>query len=79
MRWDGIEMKWDFKVWNMGNKYISGISYELFKHLSNDTSKYLKEIVMLYFAFSHIPSEWKEVTIYPIPKPQEWHYYLKNT
>src|SRR5262249_47771922 len=28
---------------------------------------------------SSIPSEWKDATIYPIPKPKEWHCYLQNT
>src|ERR1044072_2705655 len=58
---------------------ISGIPYELLKHLPDDALKYLKEIVSLCFASSHIPSEWKEATIYPIPNPPESHCYLKNT
>src|SRR4051795_443004 len=27
----------------------------------------------------HIPSQWKDATIYPIPKPMDWNCYLKNT
>jgi hypothetical protein len=58
---------------------LSGIPYEMLKHLSPDASSYLKDLVSLCFSTSYIPSEWKDATIYPIPKPHEWNCYLSNT
>src|SRR3954447_3783608 len=57
----------------------SGISYEMIKNLSPSLSEYLKDIVTLCFNSGHIPSQWKDATIYPIPKPTDWNCYLKNT
>ena len=39
----------------------------------------LKHIISTCFFTSKIPSAWKDATIYPIPKPKEWHCYLQNT
>src|SRR5581483_8277527 len=58
---------------------LSGIPYEMLKHLSPDASKYLRDLISLCFSTSFIPSEWKNATIYPIPKPHEWNCYLSNT
>src|SRR3954447_12292782 len=57
----------------------SGISYEMIKNLSLSLSEYLKDIVTLCFNSGHIPSQWKDATIYPIPKLTDWNCYLKNT
>lgn len=57
----------------------SGISYEMIKQLPPFLSNHLKDIVTLCFTSGHIPLQWKEATIYPIPKPTDWNCYLKNT
>src|SRR4051794_9435696 len=56
----------------------SGISYEIIKNLLPSLSEHLKDIVTLCFNSGHIPSQWKNATIYPIPKPADWNCYLKN-
>ena len=58
---------------------ISGISYELIKHLPEYASSFLKKLVTTCFTTSRIPSQWKDATIYPIPKPQDWNCFLSNT
>src|SRR5215204_1362650 len=55
------------------------ISYEMLKHLSQLSSNYLKDLVSECFNTGCIPSQWKDATIYPIPKPTEWNCSLKNT
>ena len=57
----------------------SGISYEMFKNLSHLSSNYLKDIIIECFRTGCIPSQWKDATIYPIPKPTDWNCSLKNT
>jgi hypothetical protein len=57
----------------------SGISYEMIKKLTPSLSEQLKDIVTLCFNSGHIPSQWKDATIYPIPKPTDWNCHLKNT
>jgi len=57
----------------------SGISYEMLKHLSQLSSNYLTDLVSECFQTGCIPSQWKDATIYPIPKPTEWNCSLKNT
>src|SRR5262249_46395548 len=44
-----------------------------------EATAYLRDIVDLCFSTSFIPSSRKLATIYPIPKPHEWHCYLQNT
>jgi hypothetical protein len=58
---------------------LSGIPYEMLKHLPTNAKAHLKDLVSLCFETSHIPSAWKDATVYPIPKPHEWHSYLNNT
>src|SRR2546429_1585243 len=57
----------------------SGISHEMIKNLSPSLSESLKDIVTLCFNSGHIPSQWKDATIYPIPKLTDWNCHLKNT
>src|SRR5436305_13280552 len=57
----------------------SGISYEMLKNLSPSLSESLRELVTLCFNSGHISSQWKDTTIYPIPKPTDWNCHLKNT
>src|SRR2546430_3886268 len=57
----------------------SGIPYEMLKKLPPSLSNYLKDIVSLCFTSGHIPSQWKDATIFPIPKPTDWNCHLKNT
>src|SRR5262249_39379442 len=58
---------------------LSGIPYEILKHLPLLGQTYLREIINLCFETSSIPTAWKEATIYPIPKPHEWNCFLQNT
>src|SRR3954469_49903 len=51
----------------------------MIKNLSPSLSEYLRDIVTLCFNSGHIPSQWKDATIYPIPKPTDWNCFLKNT
>src|SRR5688572_7054458 len=74
--------EWHSTISNLPNGKATGpseISYEMLKHLSNATSNFLKDIVSECFSTGCIPSQWKDATIYPIPKPTEWNCYLKNT
>src|SRR4051794_1481683 len=51
----------------------------MLKHLLDNTSIYLRNMISNCFAISFIPAEWKQAIIYPIPKPQDWNCFLKNT
>ena len=74
--------EWHFTISSLPNDKAagpSGISYEMIKNLSPSLSESLKDIVTLCFNSEHIPSQWKDATIYPIPKPTDWNCHLKNT
>jgi hypothetical protein len=58
---------------------LSNIPYEMLKQLPVTALSYLRDIVNLCLESSFIPSQWKDATIYPIPKPQEWNCFLQNT
>src|SRR5436189_4677095 len=58
---------------------LSGISYVLIKNLPNSASKYLRDFVSNCYTSHMLPSQWKDATIYPIPKPHYWKCYLNNT
>src|SRR5947208_14939455 len=57
----------------------SGISYEMLKHLPPSALIYLREIIDLCLSSAYLLSAWKDATVYPIPKPQEWNCFLQNT
>src|SRR5215213_5991860 len=57
----------------------SGISYEMIKYLTTFSSDYLLNLITECFDTGCIPSQWKDASIYPIPKPTEWNCSLKNT
>jgi len=74
--------EWRSTISNLPNGKATGpseISYEMLKHMSNAVSNFLKDIVTECFITGSIPSQWKDATIYPIPKPTEWNCNLKNT
>src|SRR5271156_546659 len=58
---------------------LSGISYEMLKHLPLNARDCLRDLISFCFREGVIPSSWKDATIYPIPKPHEWNCYLKHT
>jgi hypothetical protein len=51
----------------------------MLKHLPATALSYLRDIIDLCLESSFIPSQWKDATIYPIPKPHEWNCLLQNT
>jgi hypothetical protein len=58
---------------------ISGISYEMLKHMDSSCSMFLKDIIFTCFRSGRILIKWKNATVYPIPKPHDWECQLKNT
>src|SRR6266480_3637088 len=74
--------EWHFTISALPNDKASGpsgILYEILKNLSPFLSKSLRELITLCFNSGHIPSQWKDATIYSIPKPTDWNCHLKNT
>src|SRR3954449_6786020 len=74
--------EWSLAISSLPNNKaasLSQIPYEMLKHLSDNAALYLRNMVSNCFATSFIPNEWKQAIIYPIPKPQDWNCYLKNT
>ena len=57
----------------------SGVSNEMLKHLGPVASRALWKLACLCLVLSDIPQQWKEATIYPIPKPIDWEYDLTKT
>src|SRR5581483_4029533 len=37
------------------------------------------KLARMCFILGDIPQEWREATVYPIPKPMEWEYDLNKT
>src|SRR3954454_19430094 len=76
------EEEWKEAIGNLPNNKaagLSGIPYDLIKQLPDEASLYLKRLITKCFNSEEIPSHWKDVTIYPIPKPYDWNCYLNNT
>src|SRR6185436_14949138 len=74
--------EWDTVIASLPNGKAagpSGIPYEMLKQLPANAQTYLRDFISKCFSTSMVPSAWRDATIYPIPKPQEWHHYLKNT
>src|SRR4051812_6569966 len=74
--------EWSLAISSLLNNKAAGLSqipYEMLKHLTDNAALYLRNMVSNCFATSFIPDEWKQAIIYPIPKPQDWNCYLKNT
>ena len=51
----------------------------MLKHLGKDASKALWKLVKMCFILGDIPQEWRQATVYSIPKPMEWEYDLNKT
>ena len=52
----------------------SGIHNEYLKHLGTTTQELLLFLIQMIFKVGDIPNDWKIAHIYPIPKPNEWHF-----
>ncbi|GBB85706.1 hypothetical protein RclHR1_01220002 [Rhizophagus clarus] len=57
----------------------SGIPYEAFKHLSENNLSWLLRLFNDCLLTGNIPTEWRNASIYPIPKPTQFDGLLKNT
>jgi hypothetical protein len=57
----------------------SEITYELFKIASDNYIEKLRHLIGLIFKQQEIPADWKNMYIYPIPKPKPWESRLINT
>lgn len=74
--------KWSQIVTSLSNNKasgLSGVSNEMLKHLGPVASRALWKLACLCLTLSDIPQQWKEATIYPIPKPMDWEYDLAKT
>src|SRR3954467_9022888 len=69
-----IDKNFFFQITNVLNQITKFTSF-LLKNI------FLKKISIWYFfpALTHILFQWKDATIYPIPKPMDWNCSLKNT
>jgi hypothetical protein len=76
------DSEWSSTISALPNNKVagpSGISYEMLKHMDSSCSLLLKDLVYTCFRSGFIPKEWKDATVYPIPKPHDWECQLKNT
>ncbi|CAB4436085.1 unnamed protein product [Rhizophagus irregularis] len=51
----------------------------MLKHLGSHTSSLLLNLMGTCLSDANIPDLWRQVTVFPIPKPHEWKCQLKNT
>lgn len=58
---------------------LSGIPYEMLKHLDPISSSLLLQLVSHCLTDANIPDLWRQALVYPIPKSHEWNCHLKNT
>src|SRR5206468_7716719 len=52
---------------------------EMLKHLGSKASLFLRQIISDCLSSGLLPNEWKQATVYPIPKPYDWDSKLINT
>ncbi|GBC01946.1 hypothetical protein RclHR1_00440012 [Rhizophagus clarus] len=74
--------EWFSTVSSMPNGKVPGpsmITYEMLKYLGPATNSLLLTLIRKYFASADIPDLWRQVMVFPIPKPHEWRCQLKNT
>ncbi|GBC05504.1 hypothetical protein RclHR1_06260010 [Rhizophagus clarus] len=74
--------EWLSTVSSMPNGKAPGpsiITYEMLKHLGPATNSLLLLLIRKCFATADIPDLWQQAMVFPISKPHEWRYQLKNT
>ena len=57
----------------------SGISNEMVKNVGPKMSKAIWQLVRLCCIYNDIPKDWREATLYSIPKPMDWESDLNKT
>src|SRR6266498_3680594 len=57
----------------------SKISYEMIKHVADELQQVIYNLICACIRFNDIPDEWRNATIYPIPKPKPYNCNLMNT
>src|SRR4051794_17080516 len=61
--------EWNATIAALPNGKAAGpseISYKMLKHMDTGPFNFLKDIITDCFTLGHIPSQWKDATIYPI-------------
>src|ERR1700722_1925224 len=74
--------KWIETVSRLPNGKAAGpltISYEMIKHLSDELQEVLYNFICACIRLNNIPQQWRQATIYPIPKPKPYDCNLVNT
>jgi len=74
--------EWNATIKSLPNDKATGpsnISNEMLKHLGVHTNHALWQLARMCFTMADIPQEWRQATIYPIPKPMEWEFDLTKT
>jgi hypothetical protein len=72
----------DETIKNLPNEKAPGPSKIVYEDFKMSGPKYRKELLQLFntiLSKGRMPSEWKKVTVYPIPKPKDWECKLNNT
>src|SRR5271170_473615 len=57
----------------------SQLTYEMFAHLGPMCLTKTLHLLDLCLDYANIPAEWREATVFPIPKPVDWEFQLQNT
>ncbi|GBB92227.1 hypothetical protein RclHR1_19890004 [Rhizophagus clarus] len=58
---------------------VSGITYEDIKHLHKDFFDFIVNFFNDILTSGHLPNGWNNAHLYPILKPTDWGYNIKNT
>ncbi|GES88085.1 RNA-directed DNA polymerase from mobile element jockey-like [Rhizophagus clarus] len=58
---------------------VSGITYEDIKHLHKDFFDFIINFFNDILTSGHLPNGWNNAHLYPISKPTNWGYDIKNT